>query len=111
MDVKAIVLNHCEWQAGEELPFRSAQFAARPFDYDPCFQVHLFTRLADRAVVIAEHGDGALVDQFHDGRHRPFGIGAIADIVTEQHDTLRALVACLRETRAERLPVSVNIRE
>ena len=75
------------------------------------FHVHLLARIADRAVVVAEHGHGALVDQIHDGRHRPVGIGAIADIVAEQHDALGALVARLREASAERLPVGVNVRE
>ena len=55
---------------------------------------------ADRVVVVAEHGHGALLDEVHDGRHRPFGIGAIADIVAEEHDPL-ARLACApaRDTR------------
>ena len=111
MDVQAVAGGRHQRQVGQEFPFRGAELAARPFDDDPGFQVHLFARIGERIVVIAEHRHGTLVDQVHDGRHRPFGIGAIADIIAEQHDTLRSVVACLRQTRAERLPVGVNIRE
>ena len=52
-----------ERQVGEELPLRGAEFAARPFDDDLGFDVHLLARIGDGAVVIAEDGDGALVDQ------------------------------------------------
>jgi hypothetical protein len=59
--------------------------------------------------VVAEDGRSAMLDEVHDGRHRPLRVRSIADIVAEQDDPLGALIACLRETRAKRLPVSVNV--
>src|SRR5271169_5710532 len=92
MDVEAALIGQRERQLGEEPPLRGVELAARPFDDDAGFQVHLFARLANCAVVIAEYGDGALVDQIHNGRHRPFGIGAVPDIIAEQDEALRACV-------------------
>ena len=111
MHIEPLAVDMRERQGGQKLPLGGAEFPARPLDDYLGLEVELFARIADGAVVIAEDGDSALLDQIHDGRHRPIGIGAVADIVAEQHDALRALFACLRETGAERLPVGVNIRE
>jgi hypothetical protein len=44
-------------------------------------------------VVVAAHGDRAALDEVHHGLNRPFRIGAIADVVAEADDPVRACAA------------------
>jgi hypothetical protein len=111
MDIEAAAVVQGERQVGKKPPLRDPELAARPLDDDPCLHIELLARIADRAVVVAEHGHGPLVDQIHDGRHRPVRVGAIADIVAEQHEALPAMIAGLREAGAECRPVGVDVRE
>ena len=60
-------------------------------------------------IVVADHGDGAVIDQAHHGIDRPFRIGAIADDIAEADDALRAAGPREIEARAERLPVGMDI--
>ena len=64
---------------------------------------------ADGVVMVAAHGDGAVIDEVHHGLDRPFRIGAIADDVAEADDPLRAARARRIEAGAERLPVGMDI--
>ncbi len=111
MDVETILLLAGQRQFGEEVPLRGAEFAARPFDDDLRLDVETLARIADRGVMVAAHGHGAVLDEVHDGLDRPLRIGAIADIVAEEHRSLGAELARLRQAGAERLPVGVNVGE
>ena len=111
VDIEAIVLLAGERQLGEEASLGRAELAAGPLDGDLRLDVELFAGVADRIVMVAAHGDGAVVDEVHDGRHSPFGVGAVADIVAEQHDACGALAARRGEAGLERLPVGVDVRE
>ena len=66
---------------------------------------------ADGVVVVAAHGDRAVVDEAHHGLDRPFRIGAISDDIAEADDPLRAARPRRLEAGAERLPVGVDIRK
>ena len=109
MDEQAIFVLQLERQVREKPSLRQLQLPARPLDDDLGLHIELLAGAPDRIVVIAEDGQGSLLDEVHDGGHRPIGIGAVADIVAEKHDPLRALPARLRETRGERLAVGVNV--
>jgi hypothetical protein len=61
--------------------------------------------------MVTEHGPRAFFDKVHDGRDRPLRIGAIADIVAEEHVLLCAKIGRLRKTGAERLSIRVNVCE
>jgi hypothetical protein len=111
VDVEALHIGDHQRQAGQKLPLGKPEFAARPLHRDLGLDVEILARVADRVVVVAEHRCGALVHEVHDGRHRPLGIGAIADVVAEQHDPLRALYARARKAGLECLPVGMDIRE
>src|SRR6476660_9875724 len=60
-------------------------------------------------IVVTDHGDGAVIDQVHHRIDRPFRIGAIADDIAEADEPLRTAGAREIETRAERLPVGMDI--
>ena len=111
MHVEAIVLLARQRQFRQETPLRRAQPAAGPFDRGLRLGIHGFGRRADGVVVVAAHGERALLDQAHHGLDRPFGIGAISDIVAEKNEAFRA--ACPRriKARGKRLPVGVDIRK
>ena len=109
MHVEAIVFAPGQRQICQKPPLRRAEPAARPFDRGLGLGVHGLRRGADRVIVVADHGDGAVIDQAHHGIDRPFRIGAIADDIAEADDPLRAAGARDIETRAERLPVGVDI--
>ena len=89
----------------------TSQLAARPLDDDLSLHIEILPGIADRTVVVSEHRHGSLVDEIHDRRHRPVRIGSISYVVTEEHDSLRTMIARLREASAERLPVRMNVRE
>ena len=59
--------------------------------------------------MVADHGNGAIIDEAHHGIDRPFRIGAIADDIAEADDPLRTAGAREIEARTERLPVGVDI--
>jgi hypothetical protein len=61
--------------------------------------------------VVAEHGRRAIGDQLHDRLDRPFRIGAVADVVPQQHDALGASRARVGETGGKSLPVGMNVGE
>src|SRR6185312_4225035 len=109
MHVKTIVLAERQRQLREKAPLRRAEPAARPLDRGLRHRIHAFRRGADGMVVVADHGDGAVVDQAHHGIDRPFRIGAVAHDVAEADDPLGTLGARSIQTRAERLPVGVDI--
>jgi hypothetical protein len=111
MDVEAVVLLLRERQFGKEAPLGLSELASGPLDCDLGFDVEVFARVADRIVVVTTHGKRALVDEVHDGRHRPLGVGAIADIVAEQDVLLRAVQTRRGEAGFERLPIGVDVRE
>jgi hypothetical protein len=60
-------------------------------------------------IVVADHGDGAVIDQAHHRIDRPFRIGAIADDIAEADDPLRPAGAREIKARAERLPIGMDI--
>src|SRR3974390_2700700 len=109
--VESVTFMMFEGQAGEEASLACPEFAARPFDCDLGKLVHMLARGADGTVVIAQHGDSTLVDQFYDGSHHPFRVGTIADVVAEQDDAFRAVRARLSQASFKSLPVGVNIGE
>jgi hypothetical protein len=55
--------------------------------------------------VIAHHRHRAVVDHVHDRRHHPIRIGAVADIVAEQHRSLGATRLRIGEAGLEGLTV------
>ena len=61
--------------------------------------------------MIASYGLRSFVDEVHDCHYCPLGIGTVADIITEEDCSLGTKSTGLGETRGERLPISVNIRE
>jgi hypothetical protein len=85
--------------------------ATRPFDDDLGFDVELFARVADSIVMVAAHCHRALIHQVDDSGNRPFRVGTVADIVTQQYGPLRAKPAGLFQAGAESPSVGVNIRE
>src|SRR6201987_1195509 len=62
-------------------------------------------------VVIAAHGERAFVDEIHHRLDRPFRISAIADVVAEADDAVRAMRLGKIEAGAEGLPIGVNVRK
>ena len=61
------------------------EFAAGPFYHGLCLRIKLHAGVADRAVVIAQDGNGSLCDEVDHGRYRPIGLGAVTDIVAEKY--------------------------
>ena len=111
MNVEAIVLLPHQRQFRQKAPLRRAEPAAGPFNRSLRFGIHGLGMGADGVIVVAAHGDCAAIDEIHHGIDRPFGIAAIADIVAEANDPLRAARPRRVEARGERLPVGVDIRE
>jgi hypothetical protein len=93
------------------MPLRTVKPAARPFDRGLRLGVHRFRCGADGAVVVAAHRHGAALDEAHYLRNGPFRIGAVPDVIAEQDHPLGAARLRKIETRAERLPVGVDIRK
>ena len=110
MHIEPFAIPECEGQIGQKLAFGGAKLAACPVHGDLGVVVHALAAVADRIVMIAEERDRALAHKLHDGPHRPIGIGAIADIIAEQHKAFRAEPARPRKARGECLPICVNIR-
>ena len=109
MDVQAVIVVQRERQPFEKSSLCHSESAARPLHDDVGLDIQLFARVADRTVVIAEHGPCTFFDKVHDGGDRPLRVGAIADIVAEQHDFLCAKIGRLRKTCAERLSIGVDV--
>ena len=86
MYVETLAVRDGERQRLEELALRRTEHAAGPFHCGLRRSVHLLARVADRMVVIAEHGHRAPIDQYHHRPRRPLRIGAVADIVSQQHE-------------------------
>src|SRR5580700_6842244 len=61
--------------------------------------------------MVAAHRKGPLLDEPHHRLNRPFGIGAIADIVAEANKALGTVGSGGIKTCRERLPVGVNVRK
>jgi len=61
--------------------------------------------------MVAEERDGAFFDHAGDGVDDVGGIGAVADVVAEEHEASRPHVARVLETGVERLPVAVDVSE
>jgi hypothetical protein len=87
--VEAVVFLPRQRQPGEKTPLRGAEPAARPLDRGLRHGVHAFRRGADRVIVVADHRNGAVIDQAHHRIDCPFRIGAIADDIAEADDPLR----------------------
>ncbi len=85
-------------QFGEIAPLRRIEPAAGPFDRGLRVGVHGVAGKADRRVVIAAHGDRAVFGKRHHRIHGPFGIGAVPDIVAEEHELFGTALARGRET-------------
>ena len=83
MHVEPIVSSPGQRQLRQKTPLRHAEPAARPLDRGLRFDVHGLRRGADGVIVVAEHGDGAVIDQVHHGIDRPFRIGAVANDIAE----------------------------
>jgi len=111
MNVKTLFLFEHKWQPGKKLPLPSVKLTACPLYDDLSFDVEVCPRVADRTVMVPQHGDRPLLDQLHDGRHDPAGVGTVAHIIAEQDNPLRSLVACLSKAGAERLPICVYVRK
>ena len=109
MHIEAIVFLPRQRQLGQKAPLRRAEPAARPFDRGLRHGIHAFRGGTDRVIVVADHGNGAVIDETHHGIDRPFRIGAIADDIAKADDPLRPAGAREIETRAERLPVGMDI--
>ena len=79
-------------------------------DADPVTgERHCHAIVIEPVVVIAEHGHRAPIDQFHHRPRRPLRIGAVADIVSQQHEPLGAAMARLGKAGCEGLPVGVDV--
>ena len=109
VDVEPVFVGRGQWQAGEKIPRRPPELAARPFDRDHGLDVHGLVWVGDGAVMVALHGDSAVADEAHHRLDGPLWIGAIADIVAEQNEALRAARARVVEAGPEGLAVGVDI--
>ena len=109
--VEAIVFLPRQRQLRQKTPLRGAEPAARPLDRGLGCGIHGPGQGADGVIVIADHGDGAVIDQAHHGIDRPLRIGAVAYDIAEADDALRAARPCDIEARAERLPVGMDVRK
>jgi hypothetical protein len=111
VNVKAIVVLQRQRQFREKAPLNRAESAAAPLDRGLGFGIHGFRGGADGGVVIAAHGQGAILDEAHHRLDGPFRIGAVSDVVAEADDALRAVRPRVIEARAKSLPVGMDIRE
>ena len=111
MDVEPVLLGNGQRQLRQEFALLHAQEPARPLDDELRLRVDADARIVHRRVVVAEHRDGALRDQLPHLVDGPNWIGAVADIIAEQHIPLGALRLRVSQARLERLPVRVNIRQ
>ncbi len=109
MHIEAIVVLPRQRQLRQKPPLRGAEPAARPLDRGRGHGIHAFCRGTDGVIVVADHGNGAVIDQAHHGIDRPFRIGAIADDIAEADDPLGPAGAREIKARAERLPVGMDI--
>ena len=111
MHIKPRFILHHHRQKIEKVARFDAQLVAGPFDGSLRMAVHRNRKIGNRAVVVADNRDRAVVDILTDGVDHPFGIGAIADIVTKKNIALDILRRGMRQTGFESLPVAVNVAQ
>ena len=109
VDVKPSALFTCKRQFFKKPPLGLPKLAARPFHRDLRLKVEVLAQIGDCIVVVAADGDTAAVDAIHDRRDHPFGIGAIAHIVTEENLLLCTMLPRLLQACFEGLSIGVDV--
>ena len=100
-----------ERQVIEKMALLGAKLAAGPFDRNLRFEIHAHVVMTDGAIVIADQCDRAVADQLTYLVDHPFRVGAIANVVAEQHELLRAPDARGRKASFKGLPVGMDVRK
>ena len=109
MDIEAGAILETHGQAGEEFPGFRAQLPPRPGHGDLRIGDHGFASLGDGLVVVADHRDGPVAGFGHDPLHHLIGLRPIADVVTQEDQTIHAERSRVVKAGLERTPVGVDI--
>ncbi len=105
VNIQYIALAIGQWQAFQEITLSRRQASARPNNSGVRVIAHALAEISYRVVMIAPNCFGALTDEPCHDIHRPFGVGAVTDVVTEQNNSLRmpARAAARHASKAGRL--------
>lgn len=109
VDVEPSVVLEAHGEAGQELALRGAQLPPRPGHGDLCIRGHGLAGLRDGLIVVARHRDGTAGRHLHDSLQHVLGFRAVADIVSQEHEAVRALRVCMGQAGVQRTPVGVDV--
>jgi hypothetical protein len=109
MDVEAVLVRHFERQACEHGAMGWPKLLRRPVDGGAGHGTQRHAGVVGGEVMIAEHGDGAVLDELCHALDDPDGIGSVTDEIAEKHQALRPLLAGVGQTGGQRLPVRMNV--
>jgi len=108
--VQSVLVLNSQRQRGQERQLRRIELVAGPVDGRAGLLVHLFGRSLDHGlVVIALHGERAVLDHTVHGIDRPAGFGPITHEVAEQHRLVEAELAQPRQAGGRSLAVGVQV--
>jgi hypothetical protein len=109
VDIELIVFAHSKRQIGKKFSLSYVELATRPVSYGLRLGKERNVVESHAAIMVATQRHCSVTHKFHNGGDNPFRIAAIANIIAQKNETLRAMFVGMRKPDFQRSPVGVNV--